>query len=330
LKKKYIRHIIDLRFQKNIDLGVLMQKNNLSKIKDATKIQNINQTPNAPLQQLKDIFYRLQGAQRKLGIFILENFNYVYNLTITELSRQSGVSETTIIRLCRDLGYKGYTNFRLAMASTDSTLRSQMVLGSDIPSNLNKDDSSATIARKVIQSNIDVLMELNDSLDEKAIEEAAAAIANCRMLQVYGVGSSAGVSVDSSQRFMRAGVVTSPIFDSHIQISAALQLNSSDVALGISYSGSTRETIDALDAAKSVGATTICMTTFPNSPITQKANIQLITPVVNVPIHKETVASRVAQLAMIDILCVLIIMQKPDNIIDYSNKLEKALKKRRY
>ncbi|NPV53818.1 MAG: MurR/RpiR family transcriptional regulator [Firmicutes bacterium] len=294
------------------------------------KVHIQNNPQNNPLQQLREVFIELEGSQRQLGSFILENSHHVHRLSISELSRQSGVSETTVVRLCRTLGFNGYKEFRLTMAEAVSSLRGQLVVGSDVPLNLSKDDDTSTIAKKVIQDNIDVLTELAKILNEQDIERAADAIVSCHIMQIYGVGSSAGIALDACQRFIRAGVSCTPLLDPHMQIAAALQLTPKDVAFGISYSGSSRETVDALSAARSAGATTICMTTFPNSRITKEANIQLITPAATVPIPRETVASRIAQLAVIDILCVLTITRKSRDLAKYINHLEDALTNKRY
>ncbi|HHV63362.1 MAG TPA: MurR/RpiR family transcriptional regulator, partial [Firmicutes bacterium] len=309
-------------FLGNMDIDAIDPPNDANA---RTYTQNYTYTKNNPLQKLKEEFATLEGSQRQLGRFILENSYHIHHLSISELSRQSGVSETTVVRLCRTLGFDGYKEFRLAMAEAVSAIRGQLVVGSDVPLNLSEGDDTSAIAKKVIQNNIDVLTELAKSLDAKEIERAVDVISSCRLMQIYGVGSSAGIALDACQRFIRAGISCTPILDSHMQIAAALQLTPQDVAFGISYSGTSRETVDALSAARSAGAITICMTTFPNSRITKEADIQLITPASTVPIPRETVASRIAQLAVIDIVCVLTVMRKSRDLAQYINHLEDAL-----
>lgn len=77
-----------------------------------------------------------------------------------------------------------------------------------------------------------------------------------------------------------------------------------DVALGISHTGVTRDTIDALAEALAHGATTIALTNFAQSPIARVANHMLTTAARETTFRYGAMASRLAQLTVVDCLFV--------------------------
>jgi DNA-binding MurR/RpiR family transcriptional regulator len=128
------------------------------------------------------------------------------------------------------------------------------------------------------------------------------AIANAGRVDVYGVGASAFVAADLQQKLHRIGRVSFAWNDTHIMLTSAAVLRPGDVAVAISHTGSTTDTVEALRTAREHGATTIALTNYPTSPVTEVADLVLTTAARETTFRSGATSSRIAQLTVIDCL----------------------------
>ncbi|MDR7512543.1 MAG: SIS domain-containing protein [Armatimonadota bacterium] len=156
------------------------------------------------------------------------------------------------------------------------------------------------------------LEETLDVLDDAALERAAAAIAAARRVDFYGVGASGIVALDAQQKFLRIGIEAQAFVDPHLQAASAALLRRGDVAVGISESGSTRDTVHALGVARAAGAVTVAVTRYGPSPIVKVAAVRLHTLSRESGIRGGALASRIAQLAVIDALMMTVALRRYD------------------
>jgi len=155
------------------------------------------------------------------------------------------------------------------------------------------------------------------------------AIDRGRHIEVFSTGISFPIAYLASCKFKLIGLPASTQFDSHMQLIAATQLRKSDVAFGISCSGSTRETVRCLEIARSRGAKTICLTNSMKSPITACADLALFATPSEVKYFQAPLASRIAQLAIIDALFVFLAQKhKERTAVALRNAGEELLKQR--
>jgi DNA-binding MurR/RpiR family transcriptional regulator len=134
------------------------------------------------------------------------------------------------------------------------------------------------------------------------------------MLYWPAFGSSAPVAQDTYQRFLRLQIPSSACPDPHVLASIAANLNSTDLLFCVTYTGETRDIIEALETARSRKAMTISLTSIPRSSAARLSDIVLVSAVSRRPRAAKTVASRVAQLALIDVITALIALRKKTEI----------------
>ena len=125
---------------------------------------------------------------------------------------------------------------------------------------------------------------------------------NSRRIHFYGVGSSGITALDAKHKFMRIGLEVDSFTDGHMMAMDAALVGTGDTVVGISYSGSAKDTTDALKIAKESGARTICITHYAKSPITQYADIILLIGSRESPLQGGALETKIAQLFVIDIL----------------------------
>jgi RpiR family carbohydrate utilization transcriptional regulator len=246
--------------------------------------------------RIEGTYSTLRTAEQRVADFILKHAEDLIYLTVTELAERTQTSESTVVRLCQKIGYKGYQEFKIMLAR-DLVGPTETVYEQIEPA-----DSLETLKAKVFQANAQALKDTIEVLSDSELQLAVDAIATCRKIEVYGIGGSAPLAFDAYHKFMKLGIVVVWLNDSDLMAMSSALLQSGDVALGISHTGGSRDVCDAMELAQKAGATTICITHRATSPITKVANIKLFTAAKETAFGSDATSSRIAQLSIIDTL----------------------------
>jgi DNA-binding MurR/RpiR family transcriptional regulator len=259
------------------------------------------------LVRLRGIRPSLSPAEDRVAERVLADPRAAAALTITELATAASTSETTVLRFCRRLGLPGYPQLRLGLAEESAQPRTSGASDTDIGA----EDTIDDLIAKVAFVDASAVEETAQQLDRASLAAAAAAVAAARRIDVYGIGASAVVGTDLQQKLHRIGLVAFAWSDPHLALTSAALLAEGDVAIGISHSGTTSETIVALDAARSRGATTIAITNFPVSLLAARADLLLTTAARETSLHSGGTASRIAALTVVDCLSFAVAQRHP-------------------
>ncbi|MDE2427622.1 MAG: glucokinase [Burkholderiales bacterium] len=257
------------------------------------------------MDRIQQIQGELSPAERRVAALVLENPRTVLNEAIAEISRLADVSQPTVIRFCRSLGFLGLADFKLKFASS---------LTGTIPvrhSQVRMSDSTHDLSAKVIDNTVSAILSFRDQLEVHALDQAIALLRKANKIEFYAMGNSRAVALDGQHKFFRFRIPTASYGDAHLFSMAAELLNPGDVVIVVSNSGKLPELLKAVDAARHAGADVIAIT--PNqSPLAKKATVCLA---VN---HTEdnatflSMISRILQLLLIDILAVGLSVDAPD------------------
>ncbi|MFZ3591304.1 MurR/RpiR family transcriptional regulator [Bacillus sp. DJP31] len=131
--------------------------------------------------------------------------------------------------------------------------------------------------------------------------------------------------MDAHHKFLRSGLLTNCYTDAHLQIMSASQLTSQDVVVLISHSGTSKDILEALQVAKDCGTTTIGITHFAKTPLSKKVDIPLLTVSQETEFRSEALASRLAQLSIIDALYVNVSVKLKDQTKNSIQKMRNAI-----
>ncbi|MEK3715217.1 MurR/RpiR family transcriptional regulator [Paenibacillus sp. FSL H8-0122] len=234
-------------------------------------------------------------SEQKVARCVLEHPDNLIYLSVTELADFAGTGETTVMRFCRKIGFKGYQDFKLMLAQ-GLPKRQTLADGEQGAGGGDYADHLYDLMVGVLQSSLGML-------DREQLQQAVDALDQARYVQFFGVGSSGITALDAKNRFLRIGRRVEANSDSHIQSMMAVTMGAGDVAFGISVSGSTLDTNDMLMKAKQNGAKVIAMTNYAKSPIASIADIVLLTAGKESPLEGGSVGAKVSQLFIIDLLC---------------------------
>ncbi|MCG8922174.1 MurR/RpiR family transcriptional regulator [Lentzea sp. DG1S-22] len=254
----------------------------------------------SPLVKIRSLLPGLARAEQRVAKVVLENPGTVAHRSITEVAEQAGTSETTVTRFCKAIGVGGYPELRIALAA--DTARSAARANHDMGGDIGPGDDLRQVVGKVAFADARAVEETAEQLDVEALDKVVQAVAGARRVDVYGFGASAFVAFDLQQKLHRIGLTCFAWNDTHIALTSAAVLTEADVAVGISHTGSTSETVEALRVARETGATTVALTNFPRSPITEVSDHVLTTAARETTFRSGAMASRIAQLTVIDCL----------------------------
>ncbi|GAA3143847.1 MULTISPECIES: MurR/RpiR family transcriptional regulator [Rhodococcus] len=243
----------------------------------------------------------------------------VIHMTVTDLAEASETSLASVVRFCKDMGYKGFADLKINLAR--HALPAQQAIHEDV----NPTDSSDTVLRKIVRSTADAVHTALATVDSGSFDEAVEVLASTRRLLIAGVGTSWPIVQDAAYRFRTAGLLTEAPIDSHGQHVSASLLTNEDTCLAISHTGQTRETIMTLTAAKEAGAHTIALTSFYRSPITALADINLIAGSKETNYRIEAMSSRIVHTTVLDALFVAVSLRNPDVSTTAQTKTLKAV-----
>ncbi|MGG3283032.1 MurR/RpiR family transcriptional regulator [Paenibacillus solani] len=244
----------------------------------------------------------LPRQERRLAEFILTTPSEIVHMGIKDLAEQCEVSAATVTRFCKNFQCKGYPDFKLKLAAEIAHAEMASRTGNTRYQDIVAGNPLAGIVEAIESNHLTSIRDTTELLDLGQLERAVDALCRAKRIDLYGVATSSIVAQDFYQKLIRIGKNCTAFADSHMQITSASTLTSNDVAVAVSYSGETPETIDALACAKDAGAFTISITSYRSSAISALADITLYSSSLEEGMRRGDMASRIAQLHIIDIL----------------------------
>ena len=283
-----------------------------------------NKNISAMTLKLQTLKPSLSRSEKKVIEYILEHPEEVIYLSVSGLAEKSGVSDATVVRSCRKVGMNGYQDLKVTLAQDIVTpLQS-------IHEEIEERDSISQITKKVFQSTMHTLEYTCDTLRNENMEKAVGILENSKRINIYGLGNSHSIALDLQHKLMRLSIDAVAFTDSHMQMIASTNMKDSDCVFAISHSGSSKDIVDAAKAAKENGAKVIAMTNIGRSPLSDVADVQLTTMSKESKYHIVALASRVAQMTIIDAIYTIIAFRKKAKAIEGFRKIEKGLESKKY
>jgi RpiR family transcriptional regulator, carbohydrate utilization regulator len=256
------------------------------------------------LPRLQALYPSLFAAERRAADYLIANPREALNVTIDQAAGAAGVSTAIFVRLAKRLGYSGYRDLKLKLAS--DTGREQATQGplSLIHEEVLPSDSAFEVARKVVHADVRALMDALETLDAAAFDEAVGLLVTAPYCVFYGIGSSAPIAVDAHYRFLQLGRRVSVVTDSHMQAVSASTLRPGDLAFMVSHTGRTKEILACAQQAREAGAEIVALSSHADTPLSRLADVTLVTSTRETAFRVEAMASRIAHLSVVDALYV--------------------------
>ena len=234
---------------------------------------------------------------------ILQNPDEAAGMNITQIADRSSTSVASIVRFCKTLGFKGYPEFRMALIGQ---LSRQVAQGADLhlDGGITVDDSAEEVIRKIAYADSLAIKTTAERLDVETFIKTVDAWESASTVGIIGFASSGYVAMDLQLKLNRLGKRSVAWSDLHTALTSISVLKKGDVLVAISHSGTTLDIIDVITEFKEKGITVVLITNALRSPATAIADLVLFTSARETTLRSGATASRIAQLTVVDCLCV--------------------------
>ncbi|MEP3279917.1 MAG: MurR/RpiR family transcriptional regulator [Stappiaceae bacterium] len=281
------------------------------------------------MKRLSTLAMSGEGALQPLANWVISNRNRIPNLPLASLAKEAGVSETTVFRLARRVGFSGYRDMRMSLAELRGIATGQFI--SEEEPGSGREDPYSVIAKNTVNVHTSILRATVDLVDPAELERAIKALQNSAVIQIIGFGSSAAPAMDVYQRLVRFGLIACVYSDPHILTAVTSNTPKGSLFFAISFSGQSKDVVDALNSACEQGLNSILITSNPESAACEYADIVLHSAPSGALVGSETVATRVSQLAIIDMICTGLALEHPrkNEFLRNANVIEEEIEKKR-
>jgi DNA-binding MurR/RpiR family transcriptional regulator len=293
--------------------------------------KSTTETEHQPVRQvmveMRSALPNLRPAERRVVEALLKEPERLAAQPISAVAREGQTSEATVSRLARSLGYAGYPEFRLALAQAMTLELAGAESQGVPPGDISPDDTLADIVAKIAYNESRAVEETARGLDLEQLGAAVDAVVAARRVDIYGIGASGFVAEDLHQKLHRIGLTAFVWREGHSAMTSAANLSPEDVVIGISHSGATVDTVDAVSTAIARGTRSIVISNFPASPLADLADIVLLTAARETTLRSGATSSRIAQLAVIDFLFVGVASRSFDSSVEAIERTRLAVRK---
>jgi RpiR family carbohydrate utilization transcriptional regulator len=248
----------------------------------------------------------LRPSDAKVMRLVLTDSAFVQAATTNEVAERAGVSPATIVRAARAAGFDGFGELKRALVQ-DLALRP----GATPPDELSDESTVDDITELVLSSHASSIGATRATVDPPALGHAVELLTHAESIVVFGVGTSAAPAADAAYRWTAIGCRVSAPHDARTAQLQARLLTTHSTLVAISHSGRSEETLSVVDAARQAGASVVAITSFASSPLAGRATALLVAGGPDLGLHMAPSSSRLAHLAVVDILHAAISLADP-------------------
>lgn len=255
--------------------------------------------------RIAEKYSKMTKAEKRIADYFMKQSGNLQLVSITELAEQCKVADSTIFRFCKMLGYKGYNDFKLALAKEQGSAMGASVRPDDeldVYSSITRSDDIPTTGQKLKTMYFAAIEQTLELLKPESVALAARILKNSERVYCLGQGGSLITAMEAWVRFATVAREFTTVQDTHLQMIAASLLTERDTIWFFSYSGATKDMVDILTLARERGARIIVVTRYAKSPATQFADVVLICGSNESPLQSGTVVAKLAQLMVIDMV----------------------------
>jgi DNA-binding MurR/RpiR family transcriptional regulator len=265
----------------------------------------------------------------KIGNHLLENPQFPVTHSIYELAEAVGTSAPTVTRFCQMVGYDGYQALRISAAASAGRSEAEAVWAVELGHEISPDASPEEVIRSVLGTNTAVLQAVAELLDPALMKRVATEMGKARRVDLYGIGRSGISANDLAAKLFRIGFNATYWTEVELGLASGSLLDNQCVALGISSSGYSMDTVDMLSHARSRGVFAVAVTGDRHSPLARVADAVIQTCPSGDALSSGVLAAEFSQTLTLDVLYLLAAQRDYDRAWQALDVTAAAVAKRR-
>jgi RpiR family carbohydrate utilization transcriptional regulator len=251
------------------------------------------------INEIKSSYDEMSTIDRAISDYLLANPSYAAHASISDIAKELQVADSTIYKYARRLGYSGFKDLKIALLTSDNDNNPYLF------EEIEQGDSTSEIIQKVFGANIKTIQDTLQVIHTDVIENAAEMMVHSNKVFFFGLGASASIALECYQIFIRSALRCGYIADYHMQLMSAALLQPGDCAFVISHTGTNIQTNEVEHTAHKAGANVIALTSYPDAPISDYADIVIPSSSSERKYRPESISVHMSQLSILDALFVL-------------------------
>lgn len=280
--------------------------------------------------EIRKNYKQLRPSEQKVADFILSYEGEPEKLTIMEMAEGARVSQPTVIRFANSMHLKGFKELKYLMVQDELQKNMQEKSSNRLHGFfISASDGIEDMPDKVIQTTIHLLRDVLNSISIDEFIRLIYAIISARRVLVFGTENSGCTVNDLVTKLLYLGIDCITYTDSYLQSVCANNLSREDLAIGVSYTGCSKDTIEVLRTAKESGAVTAAITNFSKARISEYADINIVATTEQY-FYGDKIFSRTSQIAIVDMIYTGVLVSNFHNFTANIDKNSMAIFDRDY
>lgn len=269
--------------------------------------------------RIKQLYRTMSPKEKLIADYILKESNDFSRKTISDISHELHIADSTVFQFTKKLGYEGFKDFKIAIISEEIDFKSS------VHEKVLRDDDLASVVKKVFDSAKQTIIDTKKMIDINEYRKSIDILIQSERLFLFGVGGSNAIAMDAYHKFLRSPIFPIYSSDSHIQLINASLITEKDCVIIVCHSGITIDILHMAKLIKNNGAKIITITSYPISPLGEMSDAILTTYSDETNYKSESLASRISQLAIIDSLFVTLSIKNEEKYLESLSKFRKAI-----
>ncbi|MCD8547935.1 MAG: MurR/RpiR family transcriptional regulator [Aeromonadaceae bacterium] len=275
------------------------------------------------LEKISKYLDSFSKSERKVAEVIMASPQTAIHSSIAALAKMADVSEPTVNRFCRRLDTKGFPDFKLHLAQSLANGTPYVNL------HVEEDDTPEAYTAKIFESTMACLDVAKNSLDTQTVNRCVDLLTQAKKISFFGLGASSSVAHDALNKFFRFNIPVACFDDIIMMRMACINCSEGDVVVVISHTGRTKALVEIAGLARHNDATVIGITAK-DSPLARECSLVLS---MDVPEDTDVylpMASRIAQLTLIDVLATGFTLRRGLKFRENLKKVKEGIKDSRF
>lgn len=258
--------------------------------------------------RIQEKYSQLRKSERLVADYLRDHASVRLEMSITEFANTLNISEATISRFTRALGYKGFADMKLALAS-ERVPNQQFV---NLPAEMKETDTLTDISFKLLGSLGSAMNETQKHINYEDIQSVVTSVLESRQVVFLGVGGAVSVCEEAVHLFLKAGIQATSHRDGYTQQVVAATATGQTTVFGVSHTGTTEDVASALSVARQNGARTIAVTSNLDSVVANAADTAIWTwtpKTPQIPLYGDFLEGRVCQIYIVYLIYLGVLFQ---------------------
>ncbi|MDX6915232.1 MurR/RpiR family transcriptional regulator [Pectobacterium carotovorum] len=275
---------------------------------------------------IANVLHGLSDTNQIIANYVLQNPSMVAQLPVKKLAAEIGVSEATIVRFCKHIGYAGLLELKSAL---NRELFDESDLSLPTTPDILMNDTRHDVAQKIAMTIDKTVKETIDLIDMQMVNQIVSLFLSARRIMFIGFGASGLSAQEARDKMNRLGIDSDSFTDRFSMTLKLANLKSDDLVVAFSHSGETPEVVNAFKLAEKAKALRLAITHSTHSPLTSLADYVLLTCGESERYQGDSIGTRVSQLFMVEFLCMEIAKHNFKELASQSISIKELLIKER-